>query len=82
LLYPSASEKPKEGVPPNPFANPEAGKEHLKKLAQQYGSEFDRLSEDDKIFLNTIAMGHGRELLAKTVRELKSEPHKASDPAK
>lgn len=63
-------------LPPDPFQDPAKGMEHIRKLAATYGTDFDRLSNDDRLFLNSIAMGHGRELLAKTVRELKSSPTK------
>jgi hypothetical protein len=61
-------------TPPNPFADPRAGEAHIRKLAAQYGADWDRLSNDDRIFLNSIAMGHGRELLAKYARERRGDP--------
>lgn len=61
-------------LPPDPFQDPTAGKAHIEKLAERYGTDFDRLSANDKLFLNSIAMGHGRKLLNKTVNELKSRP--------
>jgi hypothetical protein len=71
-LFAPKPPEPLTGGPPNPFEKPEAGVAYIRKLARQYGSDFDRLSNDDRIFLNAIAMGHGRELLAKTARELKT----------
>ena len=71
FLMPPAPAAPRTGIPPDPFADPAAGVAHLRKLAAQYGDHFDRLSADDQTFVNAIAMGHGRELLAKTVNDLK-----------
>jgi hypothetical protein len=80
FLMPPAPVASRTGVPPNPFADPAAGMAHVRKLAAKYGDRFERLSADDQIFLNSIAMGHGRELLAKTVNELKVNPSGAVAP--
>lgn len=74
LRMPTPPPTPPANIPPNPFADPEAGVAHIRKLAAQYGTNWDALSNDDKIFLNSIAMGHGRELLAKYAREAKEKP--------
>jgi hypothetical protein len=74
FLMPAAPVEPQREMPPNPFADPAAGVTHIRKLAATYGNHFERLSVDDQTFLNSIAMGHGRELLAKTVDELKVNP--------
>jgi len=71
FLMPPSPAVQRTGTPPDPFADPAAGAAHIRKLAAQYGDHFERLSADDKTFLNAIAMGHGRELLAKTVNQLK-----------
>ena len=71
-----AAPPPAQALPPDPFADPKAGMAHIEKLAQSYGNDFDKLSDNDKIMLNSIAKGHGRELLAKTVKHLKSRTGK------
>jgi hypothetical protein len=79
LLWLGRSEPqvPVRATPPNPFADPSAGVQHIEELARRHGANFDQLSNDDRIFLNAIAMGHGRELLAKTARELKAKQEHA-----
>jgi hypothetical protein len=74
FLMPPAPVEQRNERPPNPFADAKAGLAHVRKLASTYGNDFERLSADDLIFLNSISMGHGRELLAKTVNELKGNP--------
>jgi hypothetical protein len=68
------SPEPTKVTPPNPFADPKAGVAHIRKLAEQHGTNWDALTNDEKIFLNSIASGHGRELLAKYAREAKDNP--------
>ncbi|MDX1931247.1 MAG: hypothetical protein SFU56_01445 [Capsulimonadales bacterium] len=80
FLIPPPPEKPVVNRPPDPFADPAAGMAHIRKLAEQYGDDFERLSNDDRLFLNSIAYGHGRELLAKTARELKNKPSGSPTP--
>lgn len=63
---------------PDPNRDPVAAGAYVKTLAQRNGGDFDRLTEDERIFLNSLAHGHGRDLLAKTARELK--PSAASHP--
>ena len=74
FLMPHAPVERRRNVPPNPFTDPAAGMTHIRKLAATYGNHFERLSADDQAFLNSIAMGRGRELLAKTVNEMKVNP--------
>jgi hypothetical protein len=50
-------------IPPDPNVDPAAAAAYVKTLARRYGDRFDRLTSDDRVFLNSIAMGHGRELL-------------------
>jgi hypothetical protein len=69
-----APPEPMRVTPPNPFADPKAGEAHIRKLAQLHGTNWDALTNDEKIFLNSIAYGHGRELLAKYAREVKEKP--------
>ena len=61
-------------LPPDPFTEPTTAMAHIRKLATQYGGDFDRLSANDQLMLNAIASGHGRDLLAKTARDLKANP--------
>jgi hypothetical protein len=69
-----APPEPIKATPPNPFADPKAGDAHVRKLAELHGSNWDALTNDEKIFLNSIAYGRGRDLLAKYAREAKVKP--------
>jgi hypothetical protein len=80
FLMPKSAGTEAKNTPPDPFQDPKAGGAHIRKLAEKYGTDFDRLSNDDRVFLNAIAMGHGRELLAKTARELKQQTPPVSNP--
>lgn len=79
LRMPPAPE-PAKATPPNPFENPQAGEAYIRKLAAQHGTNWDALSNDDRILLNSIAYGRGRDLLAKYAREAKEKPSGSGAP--
>ncbi len=55
---------------PDPNVDPAAAAAYITTLARRYGDRFDQLTPEDRIFLNSIAMGHGRDLLRREAKKV------------
>lgn len=56
-------------VQPDPNSDPQAAQTYMRQLARRYGDNWSRLTEQDRTLMNSVAMGHGQQLLAKLARE-------------
>ena len=55
---------------PNYIADPEAGARHTKELARKSGGDWNKLSEEEQRWLNSMTAGHGPRMLAHTASKL------------
>lgn len=65
------AERSKKREQPNFIQDPKGADKYVTTLAQRHGSNFDRLSDDDKSLLNGMSGGHGEDMLRGRVAQLR-----------